>query len=393
MTKPWLTGLGTLLLLGLALLWALSFQRNFFALDGKSQIPSCILGLGCDFDGNYVAVKDWLAGKNPYEGFTRIYGVRNTYMYPPVVLAVFSWVRFFTYDESHLIWWVLAVGIFSFATLLAVRTRRKLGLSDLPLPLALAFVLGSYPVLFELERGNCNCLVLFGIGLVVLLWKGNQKGRVLHKLSIGIILGVAAWIKLYPALLLLALFFLRAWLALGAMVVTAAAIALWDWPGVLAFKRNLPVHFSVTPDTGGAFLPTNHGIAGNWRLISSRIPFLSLEKWVSPEMGWALIDCWPSSIVGELPNRSRPRKRSPCLSLFALGDFRRHVSSRALHRLQFIFPWACRSVLLEKGRPLAFKRPTSTVFPLVATLRHTLNRWASPVPENRKPLCGWLERG
>ena len=42
----------------------------------------------------------------------------------------------------------------------ASRTRRRLRLSEIPLPTVIAAVLYSFPVVFAMERGNCDLLTV-----------------------------------------------------------------------------------------------------------------------------------------------------------------------------------------------------------------------------------------
>ena len=73
----------------------------------------------------------------------------------------------------------------------------RIALSALPLPWVLAATLCSTPVLFAMERGNWDLLVLAPLALAAFALKEPTWQR---DCLAGSCLALAAWIKLYPGL-------------------------------------------------------------------------------------------------------------------------------------------------------------------------------------------------
>ena len=191
--------------------------------------------IGCDFDHNYYGARHVLAGGDAYAGFPgRGPGETHQYTYPPLVLLSFTWCVLFSPQVAYAVWVGAGTAILVLAVARVGSTRRSLGLVPLPGVFLLAAVLGSFPVLFELERGNCNLLVL--LMLLLALW-AQQRSWSSREAFVGFCLGVATWVKLYPGILLLAILAQRRLRAALAFVLTALALAFL--PGALAFYPNL----------------------------------------------------------------------------------------------------------------------------------------------------------
>jgi hypothetical protein len=109
----------------------------------------------------------------------------------------------------------------------------------------LGVFLCSTPVVYALERGNCDLLILLP-------------------------LAGAAWVKLYPGLLVLSLLALRRWRALGCFVTAAALIGLPGLGDMPALSANLRAAALV----GGPSEPYHpcHGLSGCWEYLWSGTP-------------------------------------------------------------------------------------------------------------------------
>ena len=145
--------------------WGMSWSKNRMVGGRHTSVPAW-KWMGCDFDINYCATREWVSGSNPYQGYTKFFGILK-YDHPPIVLRLFSWCSLLPRQPALLVWLIALAGIATLGAVKCWRNRRELGLAEIPLPLVLVAFLFSYPVLFEMERGNWNMLALLGITLSV----------------------------------------------------------------------------------------------------------------------------------------------------------------------------------------------------------------------------------
>jgi hypothetical protein len=219
-------GLAILLLWGAW--WTASLYKKQFILHQWTWVPATNW-LGLDFLNNYHAARHWLAGGNPYT--EQIDDPMNRpFIYSPVVLGLFSWCRFLSASQATVIWTLALAALAAVGAVACWRTRRRLGLWELPLPFLLAAVLGSFPVLFELERGNCDLLVLL---LIVMTASALAKQTLPRDSFAGFCVALAVWIKIYPAMLVLGLLAARRYRAVVCVVLAYLAIGLADYPGTV----------------------------------------------------------------------------------------------------------------------------------------------------------------
>jgi hypothetical protein len=275
---------------GLALLtlwaawWAVSIPANKLVVGERTWVP-CWEWLGCDFDINYFGSRTWLAGGDPYQGYHKG-TVELQYDHPPLVLALFSWSGLLPHQTAFLVWLSALALIATLGGVACWRHRAFLGVSKVPLPFVLAAVLLSYPVLFEMERGNWNLLVLLLVVAAAWALRSSSLGG---DYLAGLCIGVAAWIKIYPGLLLLGLLALRRWRAATVCIAAGLAIALVSGPGVLAFAENIRDSASRgTPDQVGGFFASSHTLAGCWGLLCSHFG-LSWPARAPGAVGWAVV--------------------------------------------------------------------------------------------------------
>ena len=266
----WATRAHTLLAVaGLIVLgfWAAGWKRSYDPnVLGKSpQVwfePYRFLGL--DFLHNYFAARHWLAGGNPYrEPFGDPIG--RELCYPPVVLPFFAWCQAFGPRTALGVWIVTLGAVAAGGTYAAWRARAALGLAPVPLTFALAAILASAPVMYAMERGNYDLLLLPLLSAAAWALQARSVGR---DALAGGCLALAVCFKVYPALVVAGLIPLRrvraaAFAGLG--VVAFAGFQAQDLPVAVAnLKKLARVH---KPERGGFISPTNHSLGGNWRMV------------------------------------------------------------------------------------------------------------------------------
>ena len=150
------------------------------------------------------------------------------------------------------------------AAIVTLRVRRNLNLWLPPWPFALACVLFSSPVVFELERGQSNVLVLLHLLLAVVAlrrrdWLGDAGGRFTDRAGF-----LDQNLSVDSPLRSAALAALARWLRVVFAVLMAAA----DLPGLSAFQRNLaetsPIH---RPLVNGSYAHWQHALGAWWTLL------------------------------------------------------------------------------------------------------------------------------
>lgn len=187
--------------------------------------------LGLDFLHNYDATLHWLRGRNPYlEDFG---DWRGKFAYPPVVLLLFAWCGLLGRSAAMVLWMGVISGMIGVGVWMAGRTRAALSSVRLPLVFMLGLLLVSQPVLFATERGQSDVIVLAMIIVTALaLQRPASWGR---DILIGVCLAIGAWVKVYPAVLILGLLALRAWRPFGLAALAAVLIGLVPYRATMQF--------------------------------------------------------------------------------------------------------------------------------------------------------------
>jgi Glycosyltransferase family 87 len=256
-TRNVLLAAGVVLLLAFAALWAWSLHDNRLHGVRHTWMP-VVPHLGWDFLCNYQATRAWHAGINPYrEPYGDPQGVE--YCYPPLVMYLFAWCRLVSPRQAVLIWTAVVVALGSLGVVAAWRTRRRLGLWDVPLPFLLAALLCSWPMTFELERGNCDVLVLL---LLVAAAAVLRRPAAWLDVAAGAALALATWIKIYPGLLVLGLLALRRGRAVAGFAVAFVALGVADLPGTRLYVETVRGYVGRY-DVG--FHVAAHTLTTHWR--------------------------------------------------------------------------------------------------------------------------------
>jgi hypothetical protein len=282
----WFTGRRGLTLLGLGLVvlgvvwWVATLRRGNLYAGGRLWFPAYRL-LSVDFLHNYYSARLWLAGGDPYEGVS---GAPLTahFCYAPVVLPLFAWCGLVSPETGVKVWTGILAAFVGLASWAAWRLRRRLGLAELPLPLIAGCLLLSTPVLFAMERGNYDLLVV-----ALFLGAGAALGRrsALGDVTAGCCLALAAWVKVYPGLSVLGLLALGRRRAFLACLAAGLALGLADLTHTLAFLDNAgALSRDFMPSRYGVVHPSVHTLAGCWPLFWEHTRL----KWLIHVPGWAV---------------------------------------------------------------------------------------------------------
>jgi hypothetical protein len=232
-----LNALCALLLAGWAAWWGVNLSHSRLVHSGRFGFEEAGR-LGGDFSHNDLAARKLVAGENPYR--VELGGDWGTgrYSYPPVVLALFLWCPLFSPAVTTTAWVVFTGAALALVAVLAWRHRARLGLGRLPLLPCLVWLLFSLPVVFEMERGQYDVLVLL---LAWLGWRLAARSETLKsELAAALCLAVVVWIKVYPAPLLLGLAAGRRYRLLLLTMAFGVALGVVPWRATRDFVGAAP---------------------------------------------------------------------------------------------------------------------------------------------------------
>lgn len=194
--------------------WLVALVRLELPGFAATWIPSPAFGADFWTQPEYAA-RSWFHHVDPYAN------ERHLFHYPPLVIRLFLWVNYVPPAAALRSWIVANALVVVVGTLAALRVREALGLPRVPRALAVALVLWSFPVVFELERANFD---LISLAVVLAAAPLIRRGGRSRDLCAGALLAVGPWVKLYPGVLGLLLVGLRRpWAVAG---FTAAGIAI-----------------------------------------------------------------------------------------------------------------------------------------------------------------------
>lgn len=298
--RPFLA-IGVLLLLTWAVWWGVSVARPLpqlwpgpaFSTGDRATNILIWPFIGADFQHNYAAVNSWLVGYDPY---VAIAGdpMNLHYVYPPLTLFAFSWTGWFPPHTVHkwvryaggvnehpfpyclpavFLWMTAIVLVALLAAWRSWRVRQGLHLADLPLPFVLGFALISYPMMFELERGNCDVLPLLALALLVPALA--RRHRLSGDLFAALCVAFATGIKAYPGILILGLLVLRRFraAALSAALLVVQVLVLWhpfrEWFAIVHHEGEL-----TTP----SYMFFSHSLIVHWKLMWASLGLPGLSR-------------------------------------------------------------------------------------------------------------------
>jgi Glycosyltransferase family 87 len=252
--------------------WRVNLQRNVLVGAEYTWIPGWPY-LGLDFLNNYLASRHWLEAGDPYREF---FGdpLDRKFCYPPLVLPTFAWCAWFSPARAVKVFTVALTVMAAIGVWCACRSRHRLGMHPLPFLTVLAVVLCSTPVLYALERGNYDLVVLMPILLAG--WALEDKNWWRDSLA-GVALAFATGIKLYPGLLVLSLLPMRRFRAFGVCTM-AGLIMLMFHPGDYGqFRANVEEMVAANDTRITHFLAWSmHSLTASWSML--------VEPWSSARL-------------------------------------------------------------------------------------------------------------
>jgi hypothetical protein len=257
---------GVALLVLWVIWWVESYQQNRLK-NGRSTWVDVLPFLAGDFRVHIDhTARLWADGRNPYR--QPCDWVCDLFPYPPMVPRLFTWVSLTSTTTAIAIWLTALSAILTTGVWAAWRTRRSLGLGTVPLPLALAWVFYSTPVLMTLERGQCDGLVVAFLLMAVWLLRSRSRAA---ELAAGGLLAVAAWTKYYPGLTLLGLVAMRRWRPVAGFLLVGAAVAAYDGADVrqsIANGRRVMTVMRI--DEAKGVHHGQHAISVSWKPLWER---------------------------------------------------------------------------------------------------------------------------
>jgi hypothetical protein len=255
---------------------------------------------GIDF-ANHVdkGARTWMAGGDPYASRPLLYP------YPPIALRLFEWTWLFGTGVSLRIWICIAAVFAAIGAVAAAAARRQLGISGIPNSLAAAAILFSFPVLFELDRGNYDLwIVPLVVGALALMRRRTAAGDIVA----GFLLAVAIWAKLYPGLLVFGVLALQRWRLAGWVAVFGALIGLADPPQLMRFIAVNEIHTDTAWKLARAFptiLPWNHSLPPLWQSLWADTPLAFLPGQIGAGLLLGLLLLWVSWKMYRCPDSER----------------------------------------------------------------------------------------
>jgi hypothetical protein len=145
---------------------------------------------GLDFQNMY-AFHDCFAQDNPYLATGEACGdyLGINMRYPPLLYWSFVWTRAFPFEAAYAVWVAFTVIASILALALWIPAVRR----DGPMLLFTGLVLLQFPMLFQVERGNNDAIVLILWSLSAWLLVRGRAGWA------GLLAGLSVLLKLYPA--------------------------------------------------------------------------------------------------------------------------------------------------------------------------------------------------
>jgi hypothetical protein len=275
-----LAAAGVALLVVWGIWWASSLQHHKLRLGRHTWVEAYSF-LGLDFLHNYRASRHWLAGGDPYR---EPFGdpLARKLCYPPMVLPQFAWCGWFSPKDATGLWLAALTLMAALGAWAAWRTRRELGLWDVSLPFALAAILWCTPVVFALERGNYDLVVL--LLLVPAAWALRERSWVRDGVA-GACLALATVLKVYPGFLVLGLLPLRRLRALACCILAGLALGLVGFEYLPAFRHNLNEFIAqVSEQYSKAIHVNGHTLTTYWKPFWEGVSFRRL-RWLAGVRG------------------------------------------------------------------------------------------------------------
>lgn len=298
--------------------------------------------IGLDFVHNYTAARTWMSGGNPY---VEMKGdpLFPRYTYTPQVLPFFAWCSLFepnlhtrlampwamaganlpmSISTHAIIVWTAAIAFFSSLSGYAIWLWRKTAdLVQIPLILIIAAVLISTPVVFEMERGNCNILpVILIVGTAILL---NRKNNWTADIFAALFIASATSIKAYAIFAILPIIAAKRYRATILTLLAGLVLISLFWQDTLAFGKALRAASNVYECP---MVPTLHPIVTLWPQLAGG----TLLKVIPPQAAGFIFIILPTLAVAYWLWKSSTSIKLilPATMWFvAMGTYLPHVSN------------------------------------------------------------------
>jgi alpha-1,2-mannosyltransferase len=208
--------------------WFLCPVSGLLVLLAAAYLAHWGRGDGLDLQVYRAGIEAWRGGHNPYAGRFTVHHLRFTY--PPFALLALSPLAWTSFAVAQAILWLLSVGALAGATyVVSLRCGRRGGkrLVAWSLGWASLAVLVVEPVRSTLDYGQINTLLLCLVVVDLLVVPSRHRG---------ILIGVAAAIKLTPLIFLFMPLLERDWKTFGRGIAggLGATAVMWAlWPNVV----------------------------------------------------------------------------------------------------------------------------------------------------------------
>ncbi len=208
---------------------------------------------------------NWILGSNPPYWTVPL-------LSPPFIAVIWRPLALLPWDVALAIWWagaIVAIGLVIYGML---RAR--------PIFASAALVVFALPLTFQIPTGNVNGYILLA---AVATWLYARAGR---DTEAGLLVAIAAGVKLTPAILLVWLVTQRRWRAVRAFGVAAIAVAIISLVG--AGWENHLAYLDVIRDTQTVGT-TPWSLAGLARALGMPVEVARFAPWVAIAIGSAVM--------------------------------------------------------------------------------------------------------
>jgi hypothetical protein len=267
-----LTICGYLLLLLFVVFWGITILQGELLWGKHTWITYPVLG--ADF---WTQVD--LGARLYHQGIDPYASKEHLLHYPPLAFRLFAWTPFLGLLTSHRIWTGLLILMVVAGVWGSYRTRQGLCLERIPFVFILGITLFSFPVIFSIERGNYDLMV---VAIIVVALRIIRSRRRFSDFWAGCLLAIAPWAKLYPGLMGLGFLTLRWWRVISGFVFMGIAIGLLDIKDNIKFYDNMKLQLSrmdiLANITKPDYFPWTHSLPMAWFDLMKSLGMHSLQR-------------------------------------------------------------------------------------------------------------------
>jgi hypothetical protein len=203
---------------------------------------------GFDFAAYWTAAGRVAAGGSPYAPATNQAGSFLAYLYPPPIAVAFAPLAGLGADYHDAAWpWLVVRALVAIAALVVL--LRYIGMKRGEVVVVTVAVMALPAVTWDLIMGNVNLLLM---AMLAVAWLGVRSGKVDGETTAGVMIGLAALIKVFPALLIVWLLLTRRIRAalVSAVVIIGVALATLPVVGISGWTDYLGVVTDLAGPSG-----------------------------------------------------------------------------------------------------------------------------------------------